>query len=1721
MQKFVISGLLVLLLGPTIICAAPAQLANISGEQRLINIIDNGSTGIEVTFDLPASAAQAKYEINSSNINEAAAGMALSKWIVMPARGSAELKVVGQEGRWAAFDEYGLAYRSESPRLDAAGAARLDPVQAARLGCPQLMRGVRLVPLFIEPLLFNAATGVAYETNYLHISIEWTPEAAENEFIGFPPPLARPFAQALSAMTLNPSPEWSPRRDLAAVDCGKMLVLYPSRLTGQNAQAALDTLTRFLNWKRRQGFDIETVAVDVQNLTESQIRDQIIFPRYRDNHIDYVLIIGTDLDYPQLRRDPMLSFPSFFIGRDTIQNIICVYNSDLRFGAFDGADDFLPEVIVARMMAPTTAKLIGALKRSMKYERDPFPGPDGEEGEWFGRALMLNDHNDPGIDGEPPIMSIGDIEFSHWGRIALNAAGYEETVQINGGRDEALAELVSALLSESGISLAVSNGYLWGSVNPDNINELTDTGLMNPFVIAHANHYGPPMLYPFFASCDARNYRGPVGAVGVFSFNWENYKIRPILAGAIKSIRYSDEWTPAEIYVGAMLEQTAAIEFARRMEFDTTTINHLIDAARLARILGDPTIRIYSSNPQEMTTDLPNTLPVGARAVSFRVFGPGGRPVEDARVCIRQDNDLRFVAWTDADGLAWFVIQDGLTAGSLMVTIDKHNFKSFTQDISVEYLDVNFEMVEWELNDANIGDGDGRLRNGERAALRLTVMNSGEADAENVFAEFSTDSPYLSFSRDRARMDNIASSESGGLAEAVNLILSPMCPGGTLVRVHIYFVCGEVRQEASFEFTSAGPNLKIETAPDTSGIWPGRSGDIRPAVVNRGDMASRELTAELVSRTSRVSVVRGAARFPAVAPAAAARTDTTFRIAIDRWFIPGNIAKFDLLLSSEDNFRQTIPFEIQIGNPRREDPLGPDSYGYLCFDSGDEGWPERPIYKWREINPDADTVQYSGTKLPMIDGSTSDGVSQFVRLPFPFTYYGRSFDSLVVNSNGWVSFDPLSIDFISHFNRSIPGAGAPNAQLCILWQNIKIEDDSFKGVYSHHLADEGIFVIEWSDVYLYQIRRVYNPDIGDSTTEEDVFPVDFEILFYNPRVWTTPSGDGEIVFQYRRYLPLAGNGVSEPEDRYPVVGIRNLDGSNGIQYTQLNHHHPQAGGLAVNWALKFTTDAAIPRGAVRGRIVSAANPQQGIEAVRLFHPRGVEGLSDVNGNFLLTGLREMAYENVELTKAGLGREWVSFEIAANETIDVQTIRMGQPQIRSDQAELNPNLRPSGGHRAIVDLTLRNTGSGNGEYNARIVKAGGRTESLDSLKTFPISAMLNNDGRVFGPVYIDTLFYIPHTRNMQISVVSINGRRIEDFTQPIPPPGSDRGFKNLTYDGELLWGSVYTIDDRSYIVGFTLEGERRASFTVEYMSNSGLPLTFCPERNSLFIADRDQDVMEIDREGNTLNRWRVRMPRQEFYPSGLAWNIRDTDGMPLYILDRYPDPNGVEGQYRIRLIKMNPQSGEYMLWGEPTQRFGISAGNGLTLVPNYRRDVMALAWVEDFGNVDWLRIHEIGPNIAFLTPAGLQNRRGVIHPDNIQSLRMEFFAEGLDTGLYRFAIRIKHNMAGDDIVVPVNFTISENAGVADDLNTPYEFELSALYPNPFNSMLSVRFSAPLNENARLLVYDLAGREVSAIWEGKSRGKNHIAWNAESIPSGVYIVQLTSAGKTSTQKVVLMR
>jgi hypothetical protein len=176
---------------------------------------------------------------------------------------------------------------------------------------------------------------------------------------------------------------------------------------------------------------------------------------------------------------------------------------------------------------------------------------------------------------------------------------------------------------------------------------------------------------------------------------------------------------------------------------------------------------------------------------------------------------------------------------------------------------------------------------------------------------------------------------------------------------------------------------------------------------------------------------------------------------------------------------------------------GPDQYGYRC----------EPGASFAYIDATEDTLLYSDDGMVVVD------------LPFPFTFYGSSYQQVALSSNGNLQFTTENAAFTNECLNQGPVSGMGEL-IAPYWDDLDLRLFGYLETAVSGTAGSRIFVIEWDDIPSFD-----NPD--DRVT--------FEVQLF--------EGSNDIVFLYQDVTRTQGN-----NGRSATVGLQSEARGNSLQY---------------------------------------------------------------------------------------------------------------------------------------------------------------------------------------------------------------------------------------------------------------------------------------------------------------------------------------------------------------------------------------------------------------------------------------------------------------------------------------------------------------------------------------------------------------------------------------------
>jgi len=190
--------------------------------------------------------------------------------------------------------------------------------------------------------------------------------------------------------------------------------------------------------------------------------------------------------------------------------------------------------------------------------------------------------------------------------------------------------------------------------------------------------------------------------------------------------------------------------------------------------------------------------------------------------------------------------------------------------------------------------------------------------------------------------------------------------------------------------------------------------------------------------------------------------------------------------------------------------------------------------------------------------------------------------------------------------------------------------------------------------------------------------------------------------------------------------------------------------------------------------------------------------------------------------------------------------------------------------------------------------------------------------------------------------------------------------------------------------------------------------------------------------------------------------------------------------------------------------------GLTAEPGDGQ--VALTWSPNI-EPDFLRYRVYMSTPPFPTTL-IDSTNGVLNTTRtiselVNGTTYTFYLSAMDTNLNESALSV-----GVEAIPGVISTTSNMA-------IPSEYALHPAYPNPFNPTSTIQYDLPEAAEVSLTIYDLLGREVVRLVEGRIEAGFHKAvWNGRNAwgretPTGIYIARLVTPVYTKSIKMVLLR
>src|SRR5690606_38417562 len=135
------------------------------------------------------------------------------------------------------------------------------------------------------------------------------------------------------------------------------------------------------------------------------------------------------------------------------------------------------------------------------------------------------------------------------------------------------------------------------------------------------------------------------------------------------------------------------------------------------------------------------------------------------------------------------------------------------------------------------------------------------------------------------------------------------------------------------------------------------------------------------------------------------------------------------------------------------------------------------------------------------------------------------------------------------------------------------------------------------------------------------------------------------------------------------------------------------------------------------------------------------------------------------------------------------------------------------------------------------------------------------------------------------------------------------------------------------------------------------------------------------------------------------------------------------------------------------------------------------------------------------------------------LKEEWMAPGVYEG--QVSLRKDDPNGEEAAAVPVTLTVTE--GTAVEPGAPQQDEALRVWPNPASGLVRLGLTLPEAAEVAVSVYDVLGRRVAVLAEGRvEAGSHRLAFDASMLPAGIYVVRAEVGGvRTPSQRLTVVR
>ncbi|MBK8127934.1 MAG: carboxypeptidase regulatory-like domain-containing protein [bacterium] len=1562
--------------------------------------------------------------------------------------GGVELRIVAAE--YDVIDDYDALPYPE----DVAGSLQFsqDPVfysadvwyppDAATMSAPMIMRDFRVVNVTLFPVQVNPVTRQARVYHTLEVELIGNSEPGLNELTaprrisGEYAALYREFIRNLDEDVLD---------DVTTAPGTYLIVA--------RDQASVNPWTDSLAaWRSRCGYD-----VIVHRFATSPSAGVL-----RSTILDYYENTATPLEHVCIMGDPSSSFGLPTSGNGQLD----------QFFALLGGNDLLPDVSIGRISATSSSEFATAWRKLMMYERETLVNDTN----WTARALL---YAIVGMEQPNNLFAVqwADRQLRQYTGIQDNVVSYAVSIADQNYLCEQFSE---------GIGLFYYAGYWVGSLQ--SFWHMCTNAWRHPVSILMAGgtggfDYQTCLAEEFVLAGTANTPKGAVAAIGYSSLDENATYFQTFGGGFINAMSQLGIERTGSCHLAGII--TLAQTYGIGNSEYTTRVGH-------TNVIGDPALRMWTDTPTIITAAHSTALPIGARQLTVTVSDTlTDLPVAAALVVVIEGDGDVCRALTDSSGAATLPLTVD-SAGTISVTVTKMNHKPYLADIACGNIGVWVALDSVAIDDDNIngtvGNADGEFNPGEVIDLTMRIKNFGETITETgIQAELASLSEYFTV---LSAPINYPDLEPGMLAvpgSAFRVQVSQLMNHGAQGTLRLTVQGDHQATESVVSYTALAGKPEYVAHEILGGAWqPGTARELVVTLANVGAQPLSGTSATLTSLNPLARVMDANGTFGDVqVGGTASNGGNSFSIAADSLMYNGARVQFRMIVETSAGQRDTVVFMVPLGTRSPTDPCGPDALGYYSYDDSDMAYPQELEFDYVDLSGGLGidlNIEDPGEKTQITQNWTS-----LRALPFSFTFYDQTFDSITICSNGWAAFGNETWTD-TPLNRPLPAILAPANMVAIYWDDLKTSGAG-QGVWTYYDEEHHAFIVQWKAS-------------GGGYTYSDA-SLDFQLLLLDPIAYPSVGGNGKLLFMYN---DITMDLLASTSDDIPgvTIGIHDALAERGLELARGATYAPGCANVVDGRRILIDADFRTSLGTVAGQITSEGTGEPIAGAVIRVANHVAFDSTDAGGFYhideVLAGTRALIVSRRGFNDAVVPEVMVYFD--STTTVNISMLH---PEVAVSPDSLRLAIAES--LQTQVGVEIGN--GGNGPLDFSISTAyfvnGVPVPPMGVLQETNVTT-LTNDPHILGCEYADGRWYAcgssgPSGAN-SIYVFGGDGSLLDTLAQPATDP---IGWFDMCFDGQYLYGSPQELWQ---IQGIDLNGLWTVTIPFTQLS-PGRALAYDPATDHFWAADMYSDLYEVDRDGELMSTIEnvLNLPI-----AGLSWIRDDVEGFSL-LASCSAAETGSNSLWRI-----NPLTHEMRQVATLTGRDGDLA-TGCAVTTAWNGMLTTVGTIRNNPNGDRLVLNQLEYQTDWLTVTPLS---GTVSASGSLPLTLTVDGTSLPSGLYRPGVLLHCPVLDSTVVVPIELTVQQSGTGAGIAPVPLQFSLRPSYPNPFNPATTIPYSLPVTARTELVIYNVVGAQVAVLVNEVQNAGDHAAvFDGRTLPSGIYFARLRSGNFMMTTKMILLK